>query len=215
MLQDVGSGAHDRVLAPPVTLHCGAEGREVRCELIPVSSQGTVGCAAFGAPRIHEGFGVEEVGVDEGREQHPDPCRDGKWIATADSGDLPASGGELERGREIENVVCESCDFGARLVVFAFAVRGARAEEPCIQARLPIREARMMACDNVRKRASNLPADLAKAAVKGFQGVQRSCGGVGPFTVARQLALDVCIVDLSDVLLEPRSVLSEVMPEPR
>ena len=194
LAQDVGANpAHRRVggkaghVGVVGTVHFG-EGREA--------------AAGVGFAGVHEGFGVEEVGIDESREQHAQPQGEGA------GGENAAGHSVFQAERDVGFEDGGGCGAPGVGVFAAGVVRG----EASFQAAVPVGQPGVVPGDEVGEHRGGQFAGGAVTAFQCFDGVQRAGCRVG-FVLRWHAAFDVGVGAVADVALEAVAVFAEVMPQ--
>ena len=88
--QHLCAGLHHRVFASPAGGNGGRLSSQMHVELLLVLIEWPIGLPLGAALGVHEGLGVEEVGVHQGGKQHAHPKRPCQRVAVAHAGDCVA-----------------------------------------------------------------------------------------------------------------------------
>ena len=162
--------------------------------------------------RVHEGFGVEEVRVHQGREEHAHPQGEA-------AGDIfvAGTGGEWQRLR-VGQHECRREDLRVRcrgqgLPVFAQRVVVAQPAGQVARLAVPVIEPGMVTGNDVLQQAGADQTDRALSLLQPGLGMQRAGARMALVAALRQPAFDVRLGHLPDVALKAGAVLAQVVPQ--
>ena len=166
------------------------------------------------ATRVHEGLGVEKVGIHQRRKQHAHPQRPSQRVGAASARDRPAHRTQIKASWQRQQCGCRDLRGSQCFGVFALAGLRRSAQQARVQTCRPVGQTRVVAGNHIGQHACQAAGLGSMDLLKQAQRMQRTGGRVGFFAALRQSAFDMSVGCLPDIALKARPELAQVMPQP-